>query len=244
MTESSDADRVIESRRVYFKTLVENMRAVPGVSAAALGTTPPIPGMGIKIDVPYMSKDGPLASEPGAPRAAFRVVGPGYFETMGTTLVRGRDFTDRDEADAPPVIIINDTLARRAFSGEDPLGQTLSVHLYGETMSFEVVGVSADTRFSGLDQPTRPALFLTHPQMPFLGIAIVARTALGPATYADVMRRTALALDPSQPVLRVESLEEALAGTLAMERFYSVLLGQVWPWLWPPPVSMASLRTG
>ena len=225
VSEGSDAERVIESRRVYFKTLVENMRAVPGVSAVALGTTPPIPGMGIKIDVAYMLKDGPLASESSAPRAAFRVVGPGYFETMGTSLVRGRDFTDRDDSDAPSVIIINDTLARRAFSGDDPVGQKLSVHLFGGTTSFEVIGVSADTRFSGLDQPTRPALFLTHPQMPFLGIAVVARTNLGPASYADVMRRTALALDPSQPVLRVESLEEALAGTLAMERFYSVLLG-------------------
>lgn len=225
VTEASNADDVIESRRVYFKTLVENVRAIPGVSAAALCTTPPLPGMGIQMEVPYRGLDGPIVSEPGAPRAAFRVAGPGYFETIGTPLLRGRDFSDRDDADAPPVVIINDTLARRAFAGAEPLGRMLDVYVFGDTMSFEVIGVSADTRFAGLDQPNRPALFLTHPQMPFVGIAVVARTTLGPASYSQAMRRAALALDPSQPVLRVESLEEALAGGLGRERFYSILLG-------------------
>ncbi|TDI42636.1 MAG: ABC transporter permease [Acidobacteria bacterium] len=217
--------RDLEARRVYFKQLVENVRALPGVSDAALSTTPPIPGMGIKIEVPYRGAEGPLATEAGAPSAAFRVIGPGYFETIGTPLLRGRDFTDRDTQDAPPVVIINNTLAERAFPGEAPIGRQLELFLYGETMELEVIGVSADTRFAGLDQATRPAFFLVHPQMPFLGIAVVARTSLGPATYGATLRRTATALDPSQLVLRVESLEEALSGTLAMERFYSILLG-------------------
>lgn len=224
VSDETDAERVLESRRIYFQTLVENVRALPGVTSAALGTTPPIPGMGIKMDVPYRGLEGPLASESSAPRAAFRVVGPGYFETIGTPLLRGRDFTDRDETGTPPVAIINDTLARRAFPDDHAVGQTLSIHLYDETLRFEVVGVASDTRFAGLDEPARPEVFLTHPQMRFLGIAIVARTSLGPATYSEAMRRAALELDASQPVLRVESLEEALAGTLALERFYSVLL--------------------
>ena len=146
--------RDLEARRVYFKQLVENVRALPGVSDAALSTTPPIPGL-----------------------------------------------------------------------GEAPIGRELELFLYGETRELEVIGGSADTRFDGLDQPPRPALFLAHPQMPFLGIAVVARTSLGPATYGETLRRTVQALDPSQLVLRVESLEEALSGTLAMERFYSILLG-------------------
>jgi len=225
VTEASDAEAVIDSRREYFKRLVENVRAIPGVRAAALGTTPPVPGMGIQIEVPYRGFEGPLVSEPGAPRAAFRVVGPGYFDTIGTPIQRGRDFDDRDDEEAPNAVIINDTLARRAFAGEDPLGRNLDIYTFGETASFQVIGVAADSRFDGLDQPTRPALFLTHPQMPFVGIAVVARTNLGPATYSQAMRRAALAIDPSQPVLRVESLEEALSGTLAMERFYSILLG-------------------
>jgi putative ABC transport system permease protein len=223
--DDADAARVFESRRVYFKRLVEHVRSLPGVSAAALSTTPPIPGMGMNIEVPLRGLEGPLASESGAPRAAFRVIGPGYFETMGTPLLRGRDFTERDMAESPPVVIINETLTRRAFPGVNPLGQRLSVFLFGETMGFEVIGVSSDTRFAGLDQPPRPALFVTHPQMPFLGMDVVARTNLGPATYADAVRRAALAIDPSQPVMRVESLEDALAGTLGRERFYSVLLG-------------------
>lgn len=225
VTEASDPDEVLESRRRYFKRLVDDVRALPGVSHAALTTTPPVPGWGVKIDVPYRGLDGPLVSEPGAPRAAFRVIGPGYFETIGTPLVRGREFTDRDRADTRPVVIVNESLARRAFGDENPVGRELSIFLFGESMTFEVIGVSANTRFAGLDQPPRPALFLPHPQMPFLGMGVVARTNLGPASYSEVIRRTALAIDPSHPVLYVVSLEEALAGTLAMERFYSVLLG-------------------
>jgi len=215
----------IEARRVYFKQLIENVRAIPGVSRAALSTTPPIPGMGIQIETPYRGDDGIQVTEPDAPRAAFRVIGPGYFEAIGTPLLRGRDFTDRDTAEAPAVAIVNQTLAGRAFPGEDPVGRHLELFLFGERRRFEVVAMSADTRFAGLDEPTRPAFFLVHPQMPFLGVGVVARTTLGPATYGEVIRRTVLATDPAHPVMRVESLEDALAGSLARERFYSVLLG-------------------
>ena len=107
--------------------------------------------MGIQIDVSYRGLDGSLVSEPGAPRAAFRVVGPGYFETIGTPLVRGRDFNDRDDEEAPNAIIINDTLARRAFGDEDPLGRNLDIYAFGEPTSFQVIGIAADTRFAGLD---------------------------------------------------------------------------------------------
>ena len=77
---------------------------------------------------------------------------------MGTPLRRGRDFTDRDTQDALPVVIINNTLAERTFPGETPIGRQLELFLYGETMELEVIGVSADTRFAGLDQATRDVL--------------------------------------------------------------------------------------
>ncbi len=214
-----------EARRTYFKGLVDEVRRLPGVSAAALSTTPPIPGMGIQIEVPFRGTEGPLVTESDAPRAAFRVIGPRYFETIGTPLMRGRDFTETDTADTPPVVILNDTLAKLAFPGADAVGRGLDVYMFDERHRMEVVGVSADTRFAGLDQPARPALFLVHPQMPFLGMGVVARTTLGPATYGEMIRRAVLAQDPAHPVLRVESLEEALAGSLALERFYAVLLG-------------------
>ena len=80
----------------------------PGVIEAALSTTPPIPGMGIKIETPYRGSSGPLVSESDAPRAAFRVVGPGYFNVIGTTLLAGRDFTHRDTEESPSVVIVNE----------------------------------------------------------------------------------------------------------------------------------------
>ena len=214
----------VEARRVFFKRLTEDVNALPGVSMAALSSTPPLPGAGIQMDLPYRGADGPLPSEPGAPRAAFRITGPGYFETIGTPLIRGRDFTERDDSDAPKVVIINETLARRAFGSDDALGRTLDVTLFGDDMRYEVVGVSADTRFAGLDQPTRPAFFVPHQQMPFLGMGIVARSTLGPAVYRETLRKTVQSLDPRLAVMRVDALDESLADTLALERFYSVLL--------------------
>ena len=214
----------LEARRVFFRRLKEAVSELPGVSQAALTTTPPVLDAGIQMEVPYRGSDGPLPSEPGAPRAAFRVTGPDYFATIGTTLKRGRDFTDRDDADAPRVVIINETLARRAFGDEDALGRALDLVVFGDPLRVEVVGVSGDTRFAGLDQQPKPALFLPHPQLPFLGMGLVARSTLGPAVYAETLRKTVRALDPRLAVVWVTSLEEALSDTLAMERFYSLLL--------------------
>ncbi len=214
-----------ESRRVYFRRLVEAVRAVPGVEAAALTTATPVPGMGIQIQVPYRGLDGPLVTEAGAPRAALRVVSPGYFPTIGIPLERGRDFEARDDEHAPDVAIVSESLAKSAFSGEDPLGKRLTVAAYGRVLDLEIVGVSADTRFAGLDEAPRPELFVPHAQMAFRGMAIVARTRLPPASIADQLKKTVLSLDSSQPLMSVDSLEASLARTLAFERFYSLLLG-------------------
>lgn len=214
-----------DARRRYFRRLIQDVRLIPGVSRAALATTTPVQGLGIQIDIPYRGLDGPLADEPEAPKAAFRVITPQYFETIGIPLMQGRDFTDRDREDSPLVVIVNQTLARRAFSEEQAVGRKLFVFAYGDTLELEVIGVVGDTRFAGLDVAPRPALYLTHPQLPFLGIAVVARTTLSQSAYAEALGATALAVDPSQPVMRVVSLETELVETLAAERFSATLLG-------------------
>ncbi len=217
--------RESEARRQYFKRLVDEVRAIPGVSSASLSTTPPVLGMGIQMEAPYRGLEGPLVHEPGAPRAWFRVLGPGYFETLRTPLLRGRDFTERDDEDAPSVAVVNQTLARSAFGNEDPIGRRLQIMVFGESLDLEVVGVSADTRFLGLHQKAGPEVFLPHAQMPFLGMGVVARTTLTPEAYREALEETVLSLDPLQPLMRVATLEGALRDTLAMERFSSVLLG-------------------
>ncbi len=215
----------LEARRRYFKRLVDEVRAMPGVETAALTTTPPVPNMGIQMEVPYRGLDGPLVTEPAAPRASFRVISPGYLKTVGIPLLQGRDFTERDATEAPPVILINKTLARRAWQNENPLGRRMALFVFGERLSFEVIGIVGDTRFAGLHEPPRPALFLTHPQMPFRGMAIAARSNLPPAQYGEAIRRTVLSIDPSQPVMNVHSLAEELHKSLGLERFFAIVLG-------------------
>ncbi len=217
--------RELEARRRYFERLTEEVRAIPGVSSAALSTTPPVRGLGIQMEVPFRGVEGPLVDESGAPRAWFRVLGPGYFETVRTTLLRGRDFTAEDDEDGPPVAIVNQELAKKAFPERNPIGQTVQIRVFGELLDLEVIGVSSDTRFLGLHQKPGPEVFVPHARMPFLGMAIVARTLLDPQAYRESLERAVLSLDPLQPLMRVANLEGALRDTLAMERFSSVLLG-------------------
>lgn len=186
-------------------------------------------GIGIAIDVPVRGDEGPplaadSSGQEGAPRAAFRVISPGYLATVGIPLLQGRDFTDRDDENAPPVVLVNRTLARRLWPGREPVGRRLQTVVYGELLDLEVIGVTGDTRFAGLHLPPQPALFLTHPQMPFLGIALVARTRLPPATYERALRQAALALDPTRPPKPLSSLSERLDRSLGVERFFAAVL--------------------
>ncbi len=212
-------------RVVFFDRLRREVAAIPGVESAALTTTPPVPDTGIIIDVPYRSTDDPPLDAESSRRAAFRVVSPGYFSTVGMPQVAGRDFTGFDDAKTPEVVIVNQTLARRLW-GDEPsaVGRRLEI-FFGHAYELEVVGVVGDTRFNGLHAAPRPALFLPHRQMPFRGMAVVARTSMGGAVFADHLRRVSTQLDPLLPPGEVRSLEERLQSSVGLERFFGFLLG-------------------
>ncbi|MCG8458967.1 MAG: ABC transporter permease, partial [Holophagales bacterium] len=149
---------------------------------------------------------------------------PGYLETAGIELLRGRDLDRRDGADSERVVLVNQALARRLEQeGRDPLGASLTV-FFEEEIGVRVVGVVGNTRFAGLDQPLRPAVFFVHPQLPFMGMSIVARTDLGSAAFGDALAAAVLAVDASQPPGSVYSVEAQLARLLGGERFVSRLL--------------------
>ncbi|MEM8960161.1 MAG: ABC transporter permease [Acidobacteriota bacterium] len=214
-------------RVLALRGLREDLARQPGIEATGLASATPVPGLGIQMDVPWRAVDDPpLDDETEARRAAFRVISPGYLDTVGMSLLAGRAFTDQDERGTPLVALVNRNLSRRW--GDEPsaaIGESIEIETYGEQLSFEIVGVVGDTRFVGLHQPIRPALYLTHPQMPFRGIGIVVRSSLPDAMVANMIRAAVLDMDSSQPAGSVRSLERELAGTLGVERFFAVLLG-------------------
>jgi putative ABC transport system permease protein len=144
---------------------------------------------------------------------------PGYFSTLGLRLVAGRDFSRQDGTTSPRVIIINESLARTAWPGQDPLGRSLILDYQGGPTSREVVGIVRDARYDGPRSSPAPEIFIPHAQNPYLVMNVVARTTIDAASLAQTARTQALAIDADQPVHSVTTMERLLDDTLQEDRF-------------------------
>jgi putative ABC transport system permease protein len=154
------------------------------------------------------------------PQADFRMVTPGYFRTMMIPLVSGRTFTEHDGPASTPVIIINETMARQMFAGENPIGQRLQ--LYGRAR--EIIGVVGSVRHHGFNREPRPEMILPSRQFQLGGMTLVARSTLEPAALGTAIAREVHAIDPELPLSRVRTLDEYLSNSVAQPRFTTLLL--------------------
>jgi putative ABC transport system permease protein len=140
---------------------------------------------------------------------------------MKTPLLRGRVFDDRDRQGMPSVMIVNETLARRYFAGQDPIERTVKTP-HGAA---KVVGVVADTHHQGLDSEPRPEIFLPFLQNAFGGMAVVVRTTSDPDLYAAAIRREVAQVDPSQPIFDLRSMDDVVSKSVFVPRVSMLLLG-------------------
>jgi predicted permease len=221
-----DGDRAIAlSRR-----LLEKMRTLPGVSSASLSENGVL--MGRDSSTNLMHPPGLVAGPEGFPRAQWDVVGPGYFSTLGTPLLAGRDFTERDDVRAPQVIAINEEMARVLFAGANPIGRHLVWGEEGDApKELEIVAVTRDVKHSGPKDKPESRFYLSYFQMPVVrpgwilaSTRFVVRTAANPVTVAPTLRRLVSAEDPR---LSVESLDlgsDLVSRTLVQERMVATLL--------------------
>jgi putative ABC transport system permease protein len=206
----------------YFKTALERVSALPGVESAAAVYPLPLSGaeegMGISIA-------GRPMPPPGQRLSVNPVwVTPDYFKTLGISLLAGRGFTDDDAADAPQIAVVNQTLARRYFEGEDPIGQQVTIGWQGEKAR-AIVGIVADTRPKGLDQETRPEIYVPHSQFPSAFMSLVIRAQPGASSPVTAAREEVRAIDPETPVFNVTSLDALLARSVAERRFIMLIVG-------------------
>jgi putative ABC transport system permease protein len=145
---------------------------------------------------------------------------------MGIPLLRGREFDNRDVEGATPVVIINDTFARRFFAGEDPIGKRF---VYGspdpKNPWITIVGVVGDMRRTGFDRPVRPETFLPEAQNPDNALTIVARTATDPAGLAGALRNEVWSIDKDQSVYDIKTMHQTLSEMMSQRRFNMLLLG-------------------
>ena len=210
---------------LYYRTLLDDVRAIPGVSSAGASSSLPMDPAAINYDLPFRTEATAGLSAGEVPQADFRIVTPGYFETILVPLLAGRFFTSGDDQTSPSVILINRTMAELHWPGEDPIGHRLqTIGLRGWTW-FEVVGVVEDTRFYGLASEPHPEMYVAHEQYNFASMTVVARTAGSTGLLGGALRRTILNKDANQPAHTILPVEELIADSIASERFYATLLG-------------------
>jgi len=166
-------------------------------------------------------------NEPGdPPMGVIHSAGPEYFRTMGIPVVQGREFTERDDIHSAPVLIINETLAKKFFPGGDALGKhiTPGFSTTGEYVSREIVGVVGDVKHQGLKGEAVPEFYFAQAQMPTPTTNVVVRTAGDPRALAGAVRKEIQAADKNAPVYSVRTAEEYLSLSVASTQFNMTLL--------------------
>ncbi|HEX2188842.1 MAG TPA: ABC transporter permease [Longimicrobiaceae bacterium] len=209
----------------FYGQLTEGLRGLPGVRSVGAAVSLPLTGFGMGS---AFSVEGRAPARPGdGQEIQVRAATPDFFRTLGIPLVRGRLFSAEDRAGAPPVVLLNRAAARRFFPAEDPLGKriTLTWTRKDEPVGGTVAGVVADVREFGLDQDTRPTLYVAHAQVPLRRMEVVLRTGADPLALAPAVRREVAALDPALPVAGVRTLDALVEESVSARRFYLLLLG-------------------
>jgi len=205
-----------ERAGIFFNEVLARVRGLPGVESAALGS-------GLPPAARYMSFSTVTKDGKESPRIDVSSVGSGYFETIGNKVVAGRSFTSGDRAGAPPVAVINETMARVMYSGVDPLTQRIRIG--GSKEDIAIVGVARDMVRRGQDSELSPFVFLPIDQEGgHTSLTILLRTASNPEAFEAPIRRIIGALDAAQPMPTFTTLNAALAESVAPRRYSFVLL--------------------
>jgi len=230
-----EPDRIAD----FMNQAVAGLAALPGVSTTGATTALPL---GDSEWGKYFSIDGrPAPASLGeVPNVSYREVTPAYFRAMGSTLRRGRLFTAQDGPRQSGVAIINETVARRFWPNDDPLGKRICVcppeslirHLLPKDFAgipwLTVVGIVADLRQNGPEEPAKPEVSVPFAQAgeeTSGSFFLVARTTSDPLGYASAAREVIHTLDPNQPVADLQTMESRLSDSLASRRFTMLLLG-------------------
>jgi putative ABC transport system permease protein len=212
----------VTSRATFYNDLLQRVKTYPGVETAAFVNYLPLGGANSSNAYLIEGMPEPVPVEENIAR--YRVSTPDYFQAMGIRLSKGRGFTDQDKAGAPPVLIVNETLARKHWPNEDPLGKRIRFEgTLEEAPWMQVVGVIEDVKHD-LNLPVTPEYYLPHAQDPWTSMLLVAKTKADPASLGTALRQQVWAIDKDQPVFDVRTMEEVRSISIAMYSFSSVML--------------------
>lgn len=209
-------------RAPHYTRLIEQLQSVPGLTA--VGLIAPLPMSNVDANGTFAIEGRPAATG-DEQLVKLRIASPGYFRAMGLRLAGGRAFEDSDGAGAPAVVIINESLARRYFPNENPLGKRVGMSNKGPWLT--VIGVVNDIKYGGLAGTTEPELYRDYRQFffaPFAQSLVIRTRSTDPAAIAAAIERQIRTTDPNQPIVDVHAMPELVSDSVAQPRFYTLLL--------------------
>ncbi|HEX8072781.1 MAG TPA: ABC transporter permease [Pyrinomonadaceae bacterium] len=211
-----------EPRAQLYRQVCERVAALPGVTAAGAVLTMPLGGDTFSVGRSFIREGRPMTPEESA-NAAYYVATPGYFRALEIPVLAGRGFNEQDTAQAPMVVLVNETMARKFWPGESPVGKRITIWR-DEKFAREVVGVVGDTR-PALDTPAGAQMYVPYAQDATWGsLTLVVRAQGDPAALAAAARNEVRAFDKTFPVYNVKTMAEVAAASAAQRRASMLLL--------------------
>jgi predicted permease len=220
------------ARVAFYRRVVDRIAALPGVSAVGGVTSLPLTS-GARGRLSFRI-DGRSNDAGDTPTAEAALATPGYFRALGIDLVAGRVFDDHDTTDTPPVIVVSESLVRRYFAGDDPIGKRIAPggRVVAPTAPQQappmnwltIVGVVRDVRTGSVDSDAPAMVYRSVWQLSNLNLSLAIRTNADAASMADAIRREVKAVDPNEPVFAVQTMDEVVGSALAERRFSMLLL--------------------
>jgi predicted permease len=199
------------------RDLLRRISQLPGVKSASLAAFAPVVG-------PTLAREVFLSGQTNVERVGVNYISPGYFETVGTGLLQGRDFSSLDSSGSPKVAIINRTMRQRYFSDQNPVGKLISIGpSFNPKSATLIIGVVEDAKYDGLRNPDQPFIFVSLAQERAPSSFLVIRTAGDPKSFLAPFRRTLRESAPELAAGELSTLEQTIESTLIRERMMTKL---------------------
>lgn len=215
----------------YLRQVVANVQNIPGVREVALTSALPMQGWG--YGMPFQIAGKPIVDRANRKPCFFKMVSPSYFTALGMTLKKGRGLSERDRKGSPPVTVINETMARKYFPHEDPIGKRILIQeivpgktALGPEIGWEVVGVVKDEKVGNLDdRQDNPGVYVSNEQSPVFFQALIVRAALDPTRLQQNITQAVHRVNKDQALSDIKTLEQIKTESMASNRLNSIMLG-------------------
>lgn len=205
----------------FHRQVIERLQEIPGVQSASLVRGLPFSGNGGTTAIVLTDRE---ASPKGMePEVLINTAMPNYFETIGIPLLKGRVFGNQDQADTPPVVVINQLMAQRFWPNQDPLGK--QIKFTEDDSMATVIGVVGDAKHYWMEETQRPQVYVTFSQGPGIFATVLVRTTVEPLSLTEQVRQAIWKVDPDQPMWKIRTAEFLLERSTADRRFLMALMG-------------------